>query len=63
MWSRDYTDFSYLWHRRTKKTTVMAYKIKYGIFPNPQPDEKGNTTYQVRHTPEGTMNVLFLLQR
>ena len=34
----------------------MAYKIKYGIFPNPQPDEKGNTTYQVRHIPEGTMN-------
>lgn len=34
----------------------MAYKIKYGIFPNPQPDAEGNTTYQVRHTPEGTMN-------
>lgn len=34
----------------------MAYKIKYGIFPNPQPDGDGNTTYQVRHTPEGTMN-------
>lgn len=33
----------------------MAY-IKYGIFPNPKPDEEGNTTYQVRHTPEGTMN-------
>lgn len=34
----------------------MAYKIKYGIFPNPQPDAEGNTTYQVRHTPEGTMD-------
>jgi hypothetical protein len=34
----------------------MAFKIKYGIFPNPQPDEEGNTTYQVRHTPEGTMD-------
>jgi hypothetical protein len=34
----------------------MANKIKYGIFPNPQPDAEGNTTYQVRHTPEGTMN-------
>ena len=34
----------------------MAFKIKYGIFPNPQPDAEGNTTYQVRHTPEGTMD-------
>ena len=34
----------------------MADKIKYGIFPNPQPDNDGNTTYQVRHMPEGTMN-------
>jgi len=30
----------------------MIDKIKYGIFPNPKPDEEGNTTYQVRHTPE-----------
>ena len=34
----------------------MAFKIKYGIFPNAQPDAEGNTTYQVRHTPEGTMD-------
>ena len=34
----------------------MIDKIKYGIYPNPKPDEEGNTTYQVRHTPEGTMN-------
>lgn len=34
----------------------MAFKIKYGIFPNPQPDAEGNTTYQVRHIPEGTMD-------
>lgn len=34
----------------------MASKIKYGIFPNPLPDAEGNTTYQVRHTPEGTMD-------
>ena len=34
----------------------MNNKIKYGIYPNPRPDEDGNTTYQVRHTPEGTMN-------
>lgn len=34
----------------------MADRIKYGIFPNPQPDNDGNTTYQVRHMPEGTMN-------
>lgn len=34
----------------------MADKIKYGIYPNPKPDNDGNTTYQVRHTPEGTMN-------
>ena len=34
----------------------MSDKIKYGIYPNPKPDEEGNTTYQVRHTPEATMN-------
>lgn len=34
----------------------MNNKIKYGIYPNPRPDEDGNTTYQVRHTPEGTMS-------
>lgn len=34
----------------------MADKINYGIFPNPLPDEEGNTTYQVRHLPYGTMN-------
>lgn len=34
----------------------MVDKIKYGIYPNPQPDEEGNTTYQVRHTPEATMS-------
>ena len=34
----------------------MADKIKYGIYPNPKPDNDGNTTYQVRHMPEGTMN-------
>ena len=31
-------------------------KIKYGIFPNPQKDSEGRTTYQVRHTPDGQMN-------
>ncbi len=34
----------------------MASKINYGIFPNPLPDADGNTTYQVRHTPTGTMS-------
>ena len=34
----------------------MADKINYGIFPNPLPDEEGNTTYQVRHLPYGTMS-------
>ena len=34
----------------------MTDKIKYGIYPNPKPDEEGNTTYQVRHTPEATMD-------
>ena len=34
----------------------MSDKIKYGIYPNPKPDEEGNTTYQVHHTPEATMN-------
>ena len=34
----------------------MIDKIEYGIFPNPKPDEDGNTTYQVRHMPQGTMN-------
>lgn len=34
----------------------MADNIKYGIFPNPLPDEEGKTTYQVRHMPDGTMN-------
>ena len=34
----------------------MAGKINYGIFPNPQPDAEGNTTYQVRHMPNGTMS-------
>ena len=35
---------------------IMADKISYGIFPNPKPDEEGNTTYQVRHMPDGTMS-------
>lgn len=35
---------------------VMPPKIKYGIYPNPLPDEQGNTTYQVRHKPEATMD-------
>lgn len=34
----------------------MAEKISYGIYPNPQPDAEGNTTYQVRHIPDGTMS-------
>ena len=34
----------------------MIDKIEYGICPNPKPDEDGNTTYQVRHMPQGTMN-------
>ncbi len=34
----------------------MIHKIKYGIYPNPLPDAEGNTTYQVRHMPEGTMS-------
>ena len=34
----------------------MVDNIKYGIFPNPQPDAEGKTTYQVRHMPDGTMN-------
>ncbi len=34
----------------------MADKINYGILPNPRPDEEGNTTYQVRHMPDGTMD-------
>jgi len=34
----------------------MAEKIKYGVYPNPQPDKDGNTTYQVRHIPDGTMD-------
>ena len=34
----------------------MPPKIKYGIYPNPLPDEQGNTTYQVRHKPEATMD-------
>lgn len=33
----------------------MADKIKYGIYPNPKPDDDGNTTYQVRHIPEGKL--------
>lgn len=35
---------------------TMASKIKYRIYPNPLPDEKGQTTYQVRHEPDGTMD-------
>lgn len=31
-------------------------RIKYGVYPNPLPDAEGNTTYQVRHEPDGTMN-------
>jgi nucleoid DNA-binding protein len=34
----------------------MAHKIKFCIFANPLPDSDGNTTYQVRHQPDGTMN-------
>lgn len=34
----------------------MTHKIKYCIFANPLPDSDGNTTYQVRHQPDGTMN-------
>ena len=34
----------------------MAEKISYGIYPNPQPDTEGSTTYQVRHMPDGTMS-------
>ena len=34
----------------------MADKIKYAIFPNPLPDADGNTTYQVRHRHDGTMD-------
>ena len=34
----------------------MPHKIKYAIYPNPRPDEEGNTTYQVRHTPDYTMD-------
>ena len=34
----------------------MADKINYGIYPNPLPDAEGNTTYQVRHMPDGTMS-------
>ena len=34
----------------------MSDKIKYGIYPNPKPDEEGNTTYHARHTPEATTN-------
>jgi len=34
----------------------MADKINYGVFPNPLPDAEGNTTYQVRHIPNGTMS-------
>ena len=34
----------------------MAEKISYGIYPNPQPDAEGSTTYQVRHMPDGTMS-------
>ena len=31
-------------------------KIKYGVYPNPQKDDEGRVTYQVRHVPEGQMN-------
>lgn len=34
----------------------MNDTINYGILPNPLPDAEGNTTYQVRHIPTGTMN-------
>ena len=34
----------------------MESKIKFGIYPNPLPDADGNTTYQVRHEPDATMN-------
>ena len=34
----------------------MEKKIKFGIYPNPQPDSEGNTTYQVRHEPDTTMS-------
>ncbi len=34
----------------------MADTIKYGIYPNPLPDAEGNTTFQVRHEPDGTMD-------
>lgn len=35
----------------------MAKTIKFGIFPNPLPDENGETTYQVRNVPDGTMDI------
>jgi len=35
---------------------AMEKKIKYGIYPNPLPNEKGETTYQVRHEPNYTMD-------
>ena len=34
----------------------MKDTIYYVILPNPLPDAEGNTTYQVRHIPTGTMN-------
>ena len=34
----------------------MEKKIKFGIYPNPLPDSRGNTTYQVRHEPDATMS-------
>ncbi len=40
----------------------MAHQIKYCIFANPLPDSEGNTTYQVRHQPDGTMNTKAFLE-
>ena len=34
----------------------MADTIKYGIYPNPPADAEGNTTYQVRHEPDCTVD-------